>query len=197
MSDFYTPPPKFDPSQGPRPVTPIGEKHDESETPKPLLPEAEPKKKQALLTGSVLVFFKKLFNSNLFSRGEKGSHSQVEIALAAENFKNHLEALKTDDQTENQHFIEELSIAWLILSSAPPKSPLEPFLQAANAYPKGEMHSFAFYLANHAGDTWLPFPFLEILKKLHQGYVLRRKNSELQHLIDLLTDVLPMLTPQE
>ncbi|MCP5492417.1 MAG: RNA ligase family protein [Chlamydiales bacterium] len=81
---------------------------------------------------------------------------------------------------------DKLIAVYLTLSSIPPGSRFDAFLQAANAYPQGDAHSFAFYLANHVGDTWLPFPFLEILRKLHQGYVLRKKRSELQHLIRLI-----------
>lgn len=184
MDDFFTPPPKFDPARSPPPVEPIGDKHGDQKQQKPF--DQDPEKRQRLINGSLLLFFKKVFATSLFSRGSRGSKAPEEIAQAAQTIKEHLEMLKTSDQNENPHFIEELSIAYLTLSSIPPGSRFDAFLQAANAYPQGDAHSFAFYLANHAGDTWLPFPFLEILRKLHQGYILRKKNSELQRLIDLL-----------
>ncbi len=188
MSDeFFTPIRPTDPSDESRiPVPPI-EPDKQSKSDARAFDERDPKR-QDLVYGSLILFFKKMFSTSLFSRPGKGSKSTMEVVIAAQEFKKLLTKLKTSDETDNQHYAQHLSELWHILLGAPPKTPIEPFIQLVNTYPAGEMHSFGFYLSNYAGDDWLPFPFLEILKKLHQGYVLRKGHSELSHMLTLLSN---------
>ena len=185
--EFFTPIRPTDPSDESRiPVPPVEpDKQSKSDT---RTFDPDDPNRQNLLYGSLILFFKKMFKTSLFSRPGKGSRTLMEVATAAHELKDLLSKLTTSDQTDNPHYAQHLSEVWHILLDAPPKTPIESFIQVANNYPAGEMHSFGFYLSNYAGDQWLPFPFLEILKKLHQGYVLRKKNSELSHMLQLLSD---------
>ncbi|MCB1109133.1 MAG: hypothetical protein KDK44_05690 [Chlamydiia bacterium] len=185
--DFFTPIRPTDPSDQSRiPIPPI-EADKQGKGPTFDLDQDDPRR-QNLLYGSLVLFFKKMFTTALFSRTNRGSKSEIEVAQAIRTIKDLLTALKTCDQTDNPHYAQHLSDAWHTLLGAPPKTPVEPFIQLANTYPSGEAHSLGFYLTHYAGDHWLPFPFLEILKKLHQGYVLRKSHSELSHMLALIDE---------
>ena len=185
MSDFYNPIHRPKPTDEARiPVPPVEpNKQDKEEQSFEDLNDPD---RQKYLYGSIVLFFKRIFNTALFSRKNRGSLPDSEIAFALNTFYNLLLELKTSDKTDDPHFAQKLSDAWDVLLASPINSPLEPFIQLANDYPVGDAHSFGFYLSEHTGDDWLPVPFLEILKKLHQGFVLRKKNSELAHMLDLL-----------
>lgn len=183
--EFYNPIRPVDPAGGHRIPVP-GVRGD-----KPSREDQEPffhddTYRQKLLYGSVVLFFQKMFNTALFTREESGQYSKESIAEAIKKFHHLLETLKKLDQTDNPHFAQELSEAWHVLTSATPGTPLDELIELANDYPSGDTQSLGFYLTHYAGDHWLPFPFLEILKKLHQGYVLRKTRSELQHMLYIL-----------
>lgn len=192
MSDFYNPIHRVDPFEESKTrIPPVQEGKQSKEEAAPL--PQDPIKYQKMIYGSVVLFYKKLFNTMFFTRRDGTSKTIGEIALAAEKFRDELSKLKACDETDNPHYAEILSELWESLLAAPPNSPLEPFLKLANEYPFGDPHSLGFYLSQHAGDDWLPFPFLEILKKLHQGYILRKSHSELSHLLRLLDQAILQL----
>ena len=192
MDEFYNPIRRVDPFEESKTRVPPAQpgKHTK-EDPAPL--PKDPIQHQKMIYGSIVLFYKKLFNTMFFTRRDGGTRTINEIAVAAEKFRNELSKLKATDDTDNPHYTEVLSDLWETLLAAPPNSPLAPFLKLANEYPFGDAHSLGFYLSQHAGDEWLPFPFLEILKKLHQGYVLRKHHSELSHLLNLLDQALLQL----
>ena len=46
-------------------------------------------------------------------------------------------------------------------------------------FPPDSDHRFGYYLLEHAGKDWLPFPFIEMLARLHQEHVMDSKTSTL------------------
>ncbi|MDX8431072.1 MAG: hypothetical protein SNF33_04630 [Candidatus Algichlamydia australiensis] len=102
--------------------------------------------------------------------------------------KKYLSQLEERDESENPLFIERLSSIWEELYQLTETGALiEPKLLETvgnlqtlfESYPPGELHSFHFYLVKHAGMSWFPFPFIEMLKNLHKEAQQNPKNAHL------------------
>jgi hypothetical protein len=52
-------------------------------------------------------------------------------------------------------------------------------LESINNYPPRDEHSLGFYLTHYAGENWLPFPFMLIIRTLHEEHI---KDPHLSHL---------------
>jgi hypothetical protein len=49
------------------------------------------------------------------------------------------------------------------------------FVKELQHYPAHHEHSLGYYLTEYAGQKWLPFPYMEMLLKLH---VLHKKDPQ-------------------
>ena len=59
-----------------------------------------------------------------------------------------------------------------------------------NRYPTADEHALGHYLSNYAGENWLPFPFMNILRDLHEEHITSGDKSNLAKLIKLLTNII-------
>jgi hypothetical protein len=50
-------------------------------------------------------------------------------------------------------------------------------IEAINHYPEKGDHSLGYYLSSSTGENWIPFPFMEILRNLHE------KKNEIDRLL--------------
>lgn len=81
--------------------------------------------------------------------------------------------LKDQDLSDNWRYCEKLSKSWSeVIKSAEknsfPSSSLNALVSKINEYPEKGDHALGYYLSQHAGEEWIPFPFMEILRKLHE-----------------------------
>ncbi|GAB5412294.1 MAG: hypothetical protein ChlgKO_14080 [Chlamydiales bacterium] len=149
----------------------------------------------AWITGMIKKVFDRLTS-------EKGRNLLTKDAEAIRDdlrkLKKYLSQLHERDESENPLFIEKLSSTWDELHQLTETGALiEPKLletvaklqYAFEDYPKDALHSFHFYLVKHAGMSWFPFPFLEMLKALHKQAQLDPENCELQQWITLIDPV--------
>src|SRR5439155_17982387 len=105
------------------------------------------------------------------------------------------ERLKTVDFSQDVSYLNYLSEVWhrflddaaKIKKDAPFFAKTEEFIEIMQEYPQSEEHSLGYYLAEFAGSEWLPFPFMEILAKLHLEHASNPENSNLRKWTDLLT----------
>jgi hypothetical protein len=112
--------------------------------------------------------------------------------------KNIIESLKDKDRSQDVDFSNTLSSCWnktLILSRKHLSAPLRAFIKEIQHYPKDQDHTLGYYLTEYAGQNWLPFPYIELLKKIHEEHLtspatsaLSRWTRELDHLIATLAD---------
>ena len=140
---------------------------------------------------------KATINAPLASR-KKIKNDPIETLLIT--FKELLQELTIKDQSKNVHFCDSLTSTWNSLieqtellslgriQSGYSIQMVERFIQSINTFPRSEEHSFGYYLSEFAGNEWLPFPFLELIKKLHIGYLQNEKSSELALWINLINN---------
>lgn len=62
------------------------------------------------------------------------------------------------------------------------------FIEQVNRYPAGSDHTFGYYLTKYAGKTWIPFPYMGLLRGLHE------KPDQLKKWIFDLTKIVELLT---
>lgn len=93
-------------------------------------------------------------------------------------FREALDRLKKEDLSQDIDFLNRLSENWhLILQDLMqfPKNTLaerslKALLHSIQDYPHKQEHTFGYYLTEYAGQKWLPFPYMEMIHKLHQDH---------------------------
>lgn len=161
-----------------------------------------------ILAASILVYLKKLFDSYpiKFQTNEDLESNQVQILTSLQAFQNLLEHLGSKDQSNQPRYAHQLSELWHkliedfnILAQLERKNQkillkLKFFLDEINHYPADQEHSFGYYLKEHAGEDWLPFPYMDILSKLHKEYVRKPNESHLSKWISMIDEILKVET---
>ncbi len=153
---------------------------------------------------SLLVYVKKFLSSLPIAPGTSYQFSKEgEFLDHIIEFRRLLALLMRKDLSRDLNFIEELSKAWLKLvgdsktlkitqqGDPIPVMKLNFFLNTLSHYPPGEEHSLGFYLSAYAGKDWIPFPFLNILQKVHEDHLAKLETSILTGWISLLGNILP------
>jgi hypothetical protein len=103
----------------------------------------------------------------------KPSKKKVETNLV--QMKLSLELLMKEDRSQDDVFLKNLSLLWQkILEDSLQFKKMTPlavqykrFIKALASYPEGQEYSLAYYLSEYAGQSWLPFPYMELIQKLH------------------------------
>ncbi|MCB1080823.1 MAG: hypothetical protein KDK69_03270 [Chlamydiia bacterium] len=164
------------------------------------LPE---EKKKSAMYGALLTFINKL--TSFFTRNEGDNLetvSQDEMVNGVQALKEIFHSLKATDQSENSKFCQHFSEVWhilyqglQILSRTKRKAyinvpKLIALIHDMDHYPPNEDHKLGFYLGNYAGESWLPLPFRDILKKLYTDHRVNQHNSTLSKWLDLITEIL-------
>ena len=135
-------------------------------------------KKESIIYSALLTLVNKF--SSLFQRTKTSANQEEhELVSALRKFIDLLNMLKKSDQSQNANFAQQLSEAWNFIElyiKAAKRTHLpvpihlkqvESCLVRIRNYPPQEEHSLGFYLTHHAGQAWLPLPFIELLKQLH------------------------------
>ena len=103
-----------------------------------------------------------------------------------------LKSLATKDTSQDYQFADALSKNWHnILENTHIHPPLlNKLIHTLQNYPLNTDHTLGYYLTKFTGETWLPFPFMEILYTLHENALLNRANSTLTSWIKQIDDIL-------
>ncbi|MBI2743850.1 MAG: hypothetical protein HYX48_08045 [Chlamydiales bacterium] len=117
-------------------------------------------------------------------------------------FKKLLEKLSHEDLSRTITFTRKLSDLWIELhedlrkiqlfeAETPRIGPdLKTTLDAIGSFPPGADHRLGYYLKEHVGQEWLPFPFMDILSLLYKEHLRRGSRSILTIWLSLLADTL-------
>lgn len=157
-------------------------------------------------SGSLLVAFFKKFTMH-FSFKNKISTKALKQDLL--ELKQLFILLSAEDLSHQLEFIQKLSLLWhkiiedcnpisfsLLKDSSFLKKILE-FIQIIHHFPPEEDHSLGYYLQEHVGEKWVPFPFMELLQELHEEYQKTQDKSNLAKWIEnisLIVNDLPSNT---
>ena len=153
---------------------------------------------------------KYIFYSILLEKIEKFStpfekiFSQKEILETLKEIKILFTYLEQEILSENLKFTEELSLKWHKIldfvalnlktknedsTSTNLKDKLKILVKEIHSYPQNADHTLGIYLTENLGQNWLPFPFMQILYKLHEEAILNSNNSKLSSWIKKIEEI--------
>lgn len=109
-----------------------------------------------------------------------------------------LQILANEDESHNPEFIQQLSEVWHNLSDdciqiESDEKNIFTFVQKMESYPPNEDPSLGFYLREYVGKEWLPFPFMNILQRLHEERQQHPQESELNQWMTSLNTLISSL----
>ncbi len=117
-------------------------------------------------------------------------------------FKTILEELGSEDKSHEPEFTQRLSSLWQnvcencsgIEDNATHADALAlrilDFVREISSFPPGEDHTVGYYLTEHAGQEWIPFPFMNLLADLHEEFHVSPETSTLRAWIQKLTAIM-------
>ena len=90
--------------------------------------------------------------------------------------------------------LEDLDIVTIMERKELKKSSgMRKLVDSIKRHPKGAEHPIGYYLMEHAGKDWIPFPFIEILSALHKEHQEHPKASTLKQWDTLFEEVIESL----
>ncbi len=119
----------------------------------------------------------------------KDSPQSNPLILPLRHLYKHLKQLTDIDQSKNSAYSATLASLWneiLIISAKNNLTEATPLIQDIQTYTNGTKYSLGYYLSLYAGKSWFPFPYIELIEKLHQDYIAHPKESLLQKWLNLL-----------
>ena len=130
-------------------------------------------------------------------------HSRV----SAENLysiRKIFQILQQEDRSQDPDLLNELSEVWgkihddlhHLNKKSDHHSPFQRWFSMIDSYPEGQEFSLGYYLSQHAGLKWLPFPYMEMIHTLHIQHQKSPYDSTLAHWISS-TDLLLSLLNQD
>ncbi len=154
----------------------------------------------------VSLLFKKFLE--LFERtSERGltASAEKEVLEHLISFKEILEILKTEDRSQDSPFLNNLSQLWHQLledmlrfrRQTTLSTQMRALLKQFQQYPENQEHSLGYYLTEYAGQKWLPFPYLEMIHRLHMQHKKNPENSSLASWTTALKELILLLKQSE
>lgn len=170
-----------------------GDKHSKEKA----LPHHPNAKSSAIIEFLCLQLMQKSMQDLRKKRGKSALLSADEtVGSALEKLRGLFTTLSDRDCSEDALFVTDLSRQWHILLRHTPflidsqkRKGAEELMNKLNMYPKNAPKRLGFYLKNYAGEKWLPFPLIEILKALYEEAQLRKEKSTLASWIQHLRKV--------
>ena len=119
-----------------------------------------------------------------------------------ESIRDLLQSLSHNDQSHNPEFLYNLSELWHgLLSdfgnvdiSSKDNLSIAHKISALSTdilnFPPEEDHSLGYYLTEHAGREWIPFPLMDLLQDLHRENQKDPENSKLNFWIAALNNII-------
>jgi hypothetical protein len=127
-----------------------------------------------------------------------GAINTEKCRFELKEFKYLLEELIEEDKSHVPEFTQRLSIHWQKMSEscnavAEKSQPSDPFVSQILSFigeiknfPPGEDHTLGYYLDEHAGQEWIPFPFMNLLRALREEHLTAPQESQIYSWIQQL-----------
>jgi hypothetical protein len=157
-------------------------------------PSFEPEIKEDSLVIALLALLKKIINKLLNLKPPPFQEDPLYRDL--QQLKKILESLAQKDLSQDKAFLNYFALIWLqcvkhhkeINEEIAKK--VDPVLKMISNYPPDAQFSLGYYLSQFAGHKWLPFPYMNLLQKLHLEFVEKKENSTLYTWIDQLNNII-------
>ena len=160
-------------------------------------------KEESALYATVVVALKKILHLFKRQRSEpKEEFLKEPLYQISKQIRDLFTILKDKDMSKNPEFAESLSTYWHQLiyhieKIEEQKIPtvvhlgkVKDFVSLINDFPPKQDHSLGYYLSQYAGEKWLPFPFMDLLEKIHTGYLDNPSGSHLSTWLFLLDEII-------
>jgi hypothetical protein len=162
----------------------------------------EPPNKKWVIAAYFLNVLKKGFEAlNSPFTAFSGTATEKSAASHLSEFKTLLEILKNENRSQDVDFLNRLSISWhkiledsLSFKRDPQiSSSYKALIKAIQSYPEREEHTLGYYFSEYAGQKWIPFPYMDLILKIHaeyQEYSYESNLSKWTRLIDTVVESL-------
>jgi len=161
-----------------------------------------PKSKIFALAAATLYFKKFVDQFVNIAKSLTVSVNTEKALIDLAEFKKLLEELAKDDKSHIPDFTQRLSIQWQkvcencsglegrasnldLLSTE-----IMNLVKEIHNFPPGEDHTLGYYLTEHAGQEWIPFPFMNLLHDLHEENLASPETSQMGHWIRKIGEIL-------
>lgn len=142
----------------------------------------EAEREESSKRSSVVLFVLGIFKGfwDLFEKEKRKPFVGAKIPLL--ELKELLEILKKEDRSEDPQFFQQMALCWgkvleeaiLVSKDSPARMNLDSLIQELEMLsPEPEERSLGYYLLEYSGKSWLPFPYMELIRRLHEEH---RKN---------------------
>lgn len=169
----------------------MGEKQTKGNQPEP--PDEEPPQEKQGVAAHLLQILQKAVDYFL----ERHTSTQSRATLIS--LKDFFETMRREDRSQDGEFLNALAKAWnqaleesLHLNEAAALQ-FKVLVKKILHYPENQAHTFGYYLTEHAGQKWVPFPYMELVQKIHSEHEKNPSSSPLMEWIFLLNDILQLL----
>ena len=167
--------------------------------------EPEPEKTSPAAMGAYLLHLFHRFLDVFEDTSEKGISNSAE-KLVRDNLiliKESLETLKREDRSQDAPFLNRLSELWhhalediLRFRRETPLAVLfKQLIKDIDTYPEKQEFSFGYYLTEYAGQKWLPFPYMELVMRLHDQHQKNPESSALTRWTDAIDALAKRMEP--
>src|SRR5579872_3074431 len=160
--------------------------------PFPQLPSRPPPKKPFFLVAWLRHLYSRI--SLLFSGSEPAIQN---LLLIREIF----ETMKKEDRSQDSELLKQFSLGWenihrdlhLLQKKSIPHQQLMKWVSEVESYPEGHPFTLGYYLNEHAGEPWLPFPYMEMIQRLHSQHQKNPDTSFLNQWVESLSALILLL----
>ena len=165
-----------------------------------------PSKPRSAFVAFVILILKKFLDLFEHTTEQGLSASAQEMVLEhLALFQAALETLKMEDRSQDSLFLNKLTELWhqlledsysfrrhTLLSMK-----IRSFIKTLQHYPAHQEHSLGYYLTEYAGQKWLPFPYMEMIRHLHTDHNKSQENSLLSIWSKEIEEMIQMIKPQK
>lgn len=193
MVDYLNPIDPFEPVKIEK-IESIGSEEEEEERKKL---EQKPVTKKLFLYLTILKF---ITNSlKLFKNHAPKELTQTPIQKEIQTIKASLEALKEKDLSRDTEFMNFFAFIWMKflkdysdynLKNLEISSLIKKIISEINSYPQNTDFTLGYYISEFAGYKWIPFPYMEILKNLHDQHLQNHETSTLTKWTNIIEELL-------
>lgn len=118
-------------------------------------------------------------------------------------FRNMLSVLMVTDESYNPDFVLQISIIWnhiidtsgfvkmIDIHKAIRCDLLQKLIANLELYNQGSDYSLSYYMMHFPGESWHPFPLMEMFRHLHQEAHNDLDSSRLKEWVSLLDEIVP------
>jgi len=133
---------------------------------------------------------------------QRHADSTQDEVHARENFlnlKTFFETMQSENRSQDLDFLNGLSKSWnkaieesLNLHEAAGHQ-FKALVKKILHYPENQSHTLGYYLTEYAGQKWVPFPYMELIAKIHSEHEKNPSSSPLTEWVLQLNEVISLL----